>query len=967
MNKTFLLFKLVIFLVCVTAQSQPKSTLEIKLLIESLKNDARGPYKSIQWFCSDGTIRAAKDPCPDDDKALQHATYKDEVIQLGKKNHLFLGQILVYATPEVFWDPTNNHSRLKQYQLGKYLARIDDGWINKKGQFYRGSVQIEDEEAWSEQFLKKIISKDENVKKNYFLLLQSYKDLPMKGEENISLLMRSQSKVISDQFQKFMDLRVKIHNNPEAVDVEKTIAFKKENLEKLTPVLQLKIDELISTMGQFHKPINIENISKKASKLGVDSDIYATAQQIAKISEINSRSKIIESSKLLLAIRQSILQEKNSNKRLILFNLANDIDQLLISKSNEWNPATIEQQLEKIYYLSMAAAGTGAIELWEWEKVNEILKPSNNQSISLEKLLEILETARGVVEWSAAMVKVNYQDIVNTYTAFEPKAYGFIDDRIRASVALELGKTVGDLGIFIAKQSGLSNKVINLENQSSIRGLNPGYALGTLVVIKENPDTVEVSSDNIYVFERAPADLKPVAGIATVTEGNLVSHVQLLARNLGIPNAVLSNQNVNDLIPYHGKKVFYAVSNKGTVLVKEEQDMTSQEKALFEKKVRKEEKITAPVSEIKLEQNSILNLKDVNAKDSGKLCGPKAANLGELKQLFPENVVDGFVIPFGIFRSHMDQPMPSYNQSYWEFLNTIFSEASKKRTTGFSETEIENFQLAQLNILREAIKNMPLKDSFTNELVSSFQNIFGKPIGGTPVFLRSDTNMEDLKDFTGAGLNLTIFNAVKKENIIQGIKDVWASPYTERSFKWRQKYLSNPENVFPSILVIPSVDVDYSGVLITKGISTNNPDEATIAFSKGAGGAVDGQAAETYILKQNGKADLLSPAREATYTVLPSTGGTLKNTTTLEQPLLNPKNIQDIRELIKKIDDKMNAKNKLGTDETFDVELGFKNNTLWLFQIRPFVENKKALSSDYLKSITPAVNTSKQILVNTAL
>ena len=77
--------------------------------------------------------------------------------------------------------------------------------------------------------------------------------------------------------------------------------------------------------------------------------------------------------------------------------------------------------------------------------------------------------------------------------------------------------------------------------------------------------------------------------------------------------------------------------------------------------------------------------------------------------------------------------------------------------------------------------------------------------------------MEDLKDFTGAGLNLTLFNVVDYETIIQGIRDVWASPYTERSYKWRQQYLLNPENVFPSILIIPSVDVDYSGVMVTRG------------------------------------------------------------------------------------------------------------------------------------------------------
>ena len=48
----------------------------------------------------------------------------------------------------------------------------------------------------------------------------------------------------------------------------------------------------------------------------------------------------------------------------------------------------------------------------------------------------------------------------------------------------------------------------------------------------------------------------------------------------------------------------------------------------------------------------------------------------------------------------------------------------------------------------------------------------------------------------------------------------------------------------------------------------------------------------------------------------------------------------------------------------YDVELGFKDNKLWLFQIRPFVENKKALSSTYLQSITPIVNTNKAIALS---
>ncbi|OXS18948.1 hypothetical protein CGU36_27870, partial [Pseudomonas fluorescens] len=140
-------------------------------------------------------------------------------------------------------------------------------------------------------------------------------------------------------------------------------------------------------------------------------------------------------------------------------------------------------------------------------------------------------------------------------------------------------------------------------------------------------------------------------------------------------------------------------------------------------------------------------------------------------------------------------------------------------------------------------------------------------------FLRSDTNMEDLEEFTGAGLNLTVFNVVEREKILQGIRDVWASPYTERSFKWRQTYLSNPESVYPSILIIPTVDVDYSGVLITKDFLNNHAEKITVAMSRGAGGAVDGQSAETYLIHQNGTTELIAPARENKRRRLPITGG----------------------------------------------------------------------------------------------
>ena len=970
LNTLFIALICGLFTLVHSAQAQsPLAVENVQTLVEKYKSDIRGPYKDIRWFCVDGSIRQPKDPCPDNiGPGVQHARYKDEVIALGKSNHVYLGQILAYTTIDELWDNNHNHSRLKQYQLDKYLRLVDNGWINQKGQFYRGSVQVEDEEAWGIDFYKTILSKDAVVTDNFYLIRQSLKDIPHNGDDNVAQLMRSESKVISDLYVPFMDLRTKIHSQPEKSDIQKVIDFKAKNQKSLTADLNKKLDGLVATMNTFFKPVDVQSLLNR-SKLIKGTTLGDKVQSF-----VNGRSNdetasysVNETAQLLLEIREEMLTEKRSLARLQLMDISLKLEELLFQNAPNWQPTTVSGQLEKICALTTASVGAGYLELWEWEQISGALSKFNQDQLSLAELTQVLETARAAVEWSAAMVKANYQEVVNTYTTFEPKAYAFIDDRIRGSVALHLGQSVGELGDFISQESTLTNKVMDIANQSTFRGLNPGYAFGELVVVDGSSEDIEVSADKIYIFQRSPSDLKPVAGIATVAEGNMVSHVQLLARNLGIPNAALSDQNLQSLKKYDGDRVFYAVSNKGNVILKPESQMTDQERGLFVKKERNTDKIEVPVEKIQLGNTDVLNMRDVDASDSGALCGPKAANLGQLKKMFPEQVVEGLVIPFGIFRDHMDQQMPGENSSYWEYLNAMFKEADRMRNADVLEPEVENYQLRQLETLRGAIKKMPLKEDFMNQLEAKFKSVLGSDFGKIPVFLRSDTNMEDLKEFTGAGLNLTLFNVLDKEKVLEGIKDVWASPYTERSFKWRQVYLLNPENVFPSILVIPSVDVDYSGVLITKGINSGNDKDLTVAFSRGAGGAVDGQSAETYTIYDSNGYRLLAPAREPMYNTLPSNGGTGKKVATFQNRVVNEKNMRDIKILANTIRETLPKETNSNYEGAYDVELGFKKDKLWLFQIRPFVENKKALSSGYLESITPRINTEKEISLNTKL
>nr|WP_321222637.1 PEP/pyruvate-binding domain-containing protein [uncultured Psychroserpens sp.] len=968
MNKLYLLVGVMLVLFSSEIGAQTQSSTQIKSLIEAYKTDARGPYHRIKWFCDDGTEREPKDPCPDKIGGIQHASFKESTLKLRKTNHLFFAEILASNKQNDFLDASNDYSRLKQYQINAYLGSVDDGWVLRKAQYYRGAIQSEDEEAWGKEFFESILKNDNFLESHYYLIRQALKDIPHNGDDNTAQLMRSQSKILSEDIPSFMDARIKIHGQPQKTDIDLVKTFMAEKSAKISEEKRKDFEALIETMEAFYAPLNLTTLETEVKRMALPVDVENSFTSLITSSrnEPSAEQTVVDITNVLYEVRLNITKIKSSKTRLSLLDLTNRLEQKLLIESQNWQTPSLAQNLYKINTLVCASMGTGLIENWEYSAIENVISNELvNVRISIADLNDLLITSRGVVEWSASMVKANYQDIVDKYTTFEPLAYGFIDDRVRSSVTLNLGNAVSDLGALVAKLSNIENKVMAIENQTSVRGLNPGYAYGTLIVVDGNPDAVEVDTKNIYIFEKPPADLKPIAGIMTVSEGNLVSHVQLLARNLGIPNAALSYDNLKELKKYSGKKVFYAVSNKGNVILKLEDDVSGTEKELFSKNERSKNVVEVPTAQIKLDVTTIVNMRDVDASDSGKLCGPKAANLGELKKMFPKQVVEGLIIPFGIFRSHMNQQMPGVDASYWEYLNQTFDEADKMKRDNVSEETIEKFQLGALDKLHKAMLTINLDTSFIADLTASFNTVFGAPIGDVPVFLRSDTNMEDLKEFTGAGLNLTLFNIKEEDKIVEGIKRVWASAYTERSFKWRQKFLSNPENVFPSILIIPSVDVDYSGVMITKGINSGNENDLTVAFSRGAGGAVDGQSAETRLITTQGDI-LLSPARQPDYIRLPTSGGTKEYTTPFDAPILNEGNLDDIRKLATEIRKTMTAHSDSGK-QAYDVEFGFKDNKLWLFQIRPFVENKQAKSSDYLASISSQNDVNEMVMLKTKL
>ncbi len=946
----------------VVVSGQALSADELRATVADFRAAERGPYEAIRWFCPDGSVIAAQSRCSQPG-GIQHATFNARAERIRDRNGIYLGQILAGTDRKAFLDESNGFNRARQYELERFLQLNDGGWILARARFYRGAIQAEDEEAWGRDYLTEVLGNNALVNQHYFWLRRQVRTLPHKAGERLVDRVRARAKTVSDAFPAFLNLRVKIHGTPDASDLAAVREFAVAQAGRLPASVSAELRALQDDLITLYATPPAEVVRQASSGIVASSPVLPGVRAFTERLDAGDWLAAAEAgSESLLQLRERAYAVPTGGARLLLMDLSLAVEEALFSMVANWQPATIREEALLAMYLSRAAAGAGYLERWEWEQIAPRF-PAIGSQVSDSDLKSTLEASRSSVEWGIGLATSTYGGVVRLYAPFEPLANGFVDDLLRSSVMLPLGSMVSRLADEHARRTGSNTRIMGLAGGGGVRGLNPGFARGILEVVSGDAEHVELLPERIYVMDRPPAEMKPVAGIATVTEGNVVSHVQLLARNLGIPNAVVTPEIVTLLRSYDGEPVFYAVSPGGSVLIKPAEQMTREERDLVETRSRADDRVRVPTNRLALDHTELTDLSQLRASDSGRLCGPKAANLGQLASMFPGHVAPGFIIPFGVFRAHMAQRMPDTQGTYWEYLRMGFAQTEAGLSAGRSAAMVEAELLQRLATLRAAIESMPFLPEFRQQLASAYTRSFGAGLGSAPTFIRSDTNMEDLADFSGAGLNLTVPNVVKEEDVMNGIRRVWASPYRERSYSWRQKYLLNPEDVYPSILILKSVDVEKSGVMITTGISSGNPADVTVAFSRGVGGAVDGQAAETWLMAPR-DTRLMAPSREPTYRSLPVAGGTAVQRASFERRMLTETDLQVLRTLAADVKSRLPGMPGMHSQGPWDVELGFLNDALWLFQVRPFVENRSAGSTSYLQNMDAPASRIKRRIPN---
>ncbi len=925
--------------------------------IREFQDSERGPFEQIRWFCHDGRILPARRGCGGEDKGVQHGDWNERARLL--RNHDYaVANVLVALEPQHFVGPGADLETWKQILLERFLIGFDDGWIFRSAFGYRGALQIEDEETAARRLILAMLANPAWRDPSRFTLLrESVRLLPLSVDTASAADVRAHAAQLATRDRAFATLRAKIHSFPDGGDAERVREFAagegRPNLTDEYESLAEEIEALYAPSGAAAAVLELAPIigrGEVAELLQEKSEEFRA--------EVNMGRRFAAAAKLLRLLRESFPKIEDPEVALVTLMTSLALEREAYAAGAEamtkLDSSTRRSRLWLLAYGAEALYGSGFLGARELAEVESAVRSIESRNPKLREYREVVLYLARIPEWSGRWLEFVFGVQMQRWTAIEPLVKHFVADRLRGSPLLFYSGVLDTLVADANERSGVVHEVLGESVSGGFRALNPGLARGVLRAVGDDTRMDRLDPDGIYVLPETTPDISPVSGILTRGAGSSVSHVQLLARNLGIPNVLVNEDVVKRLDGHVGKRSVLAVSPGGAVRLA--RDDPSWDATFGAENQGPPDLLIQPdLVKLDLTVTEPIPLSRLRSVDAGRVCGPKGANLGELRFHFGNRVPDGFVIPFGAFRRLLDQPFEEGGPSAWNWLIRRYDEAQRAGPNSARGRQLNGETLARM---REWIATVEFPDGFERDVEWALREEFGVP-GRYGVFVRSDTNVEDLPGFSGAGLNRTVPNVVGNDAILAAIREVWASPFSERSFAWRQGQMQDPEYVFPSVVVQLAFPSEKSGVLITVDVETGDPRWLTIVTNEGVGGAVDGQAAETLLVNaRSGVSRLLAPAATPVKRVLAPGGGIDLVAASGSEWVLLPGELRQLVKLARDVPKKLESmRTAFEVPIPADIEFAFRDGRLALLQIRPFSESKRAQRSQYLAQLDAPAQT----------
>jgi hypothetical protein len=916
--------------------------------IEAMKASPQGPFGGIGWFCNDGTVRGPRAGCSGHGDGIQHGTWSQRTLELRAQNYK-IANLLAELEPEQFTGSDADLDLLRQVVLERFLMGWDQGWISRGAYTYRGAYQIEDEEAGARRVVLGLMSDPAWREPSRFALLrETVRLLPVHVDTVSAAQVRADALALAASDGAFMPLRAKIHNAPDAADADRVREFARAHGRSSGryEALAASIDRLYAPDGALAAVLRLAPIIAKPE---VEQQLRAKSEEFK--DDVKPGRKLAAAARLLRLLRETFPEIKDPNVALETMLTSLALEREAFAAGNvalgKIDGLTRRTRLWLLGYSADALYGIGMLSRRQLDSIERAIIAIEDETPTLREYRDTVRYLGRIPEWGSRGLEFHMGQTVERWgTALDPAARQYVPDRLRGSPMLTYSAVLDRVVEDVNQLSGVQHEIMGERVAAGVRGLNPGLARGTVKELREGQSAFDLDPNGIYMIPETTPDLAPVAGILTRGEGSSLSHVQLLARNLGIPNVVIGDAQAERIEKARGKRAVLAVSPGGVVQLAPD---GARWDSVFgkEKKTSGDTRIVVEPAKLDLDQTEFLGFRELRAWDSGRVVGPKGANLAELRFAFGDMVPDGFVIPFGAFRRVLDQPIEPGGPSAWNWMKGRYAAIAKAPSW-------ERKQLAAqfLERMRAWIRSVDPGPAFEMQLRSNLEQHFGRD-GRYGVFVRSDTNVEDLPGFTGAGLNQTIPNVVGYDAILQAIKDVWASPFSERAYSWRQAHMDKPEYVFPAVVVQRAFPSEKSGVLLTADLERGAANVLTVAVSEGVGGAVDGQPAESLrIDAETGETTVMAQAAASERTLLAPEGGVVRRPATGADRVLEPGEIKQLIKFAGQIPARFPSLRTISGDPVpADVEFAFRDGKLALLQIRPFNESRRAQKSQYLAEL----------------
>ena len=452
----------------------------------------------------------------------------------------------------------------------------------------------------------------------------------------------------------------------------------------------------------------------------------------------------------------------------------------------------------------------------------------------------------------------------------------------------------------------------DLAREQEYQALNVARGIGRIHIIDKLDDHVEIGSNEILVLNEVPLNIPPVAGIIIARPSTPLSHVNLLAKSWGVPNAYIKNAH-QLLKQYDGWWVtFETVRDKYTIKRADVNQLDEYQKRLA---VR----LDVMTPRFNLSIRRLAGLSEQRAVMAG-VYGAKSANLGQVTGARLSGIVvpNGFTIPIFYYDQFIKQN--KLEDSIYEMMNDqrFVHDPAYRR--------------ARLAELRERIRRGELNDELRVAVLKRVRAEFAD----RGVFVRSSSNAEDLPNFNGAGLYSTVPNVRGESQLAEAIKTVWASLWNFEAYEARERAGIDHAKVFMAVLIQEGINADSAGVMITTDpYDRDNRGAIYISAKRGLGSkVVDGgkRIAEQVIFRpRSNSVRVLTRSDEESLLTFDESGGVKEVPIIGERAVLTDAMVRRLARAATSV------KRIFGGREQ-DIEWVYMGGQLYIVQSRPFIE-----------------------------